>query len=526
MSGSPVYDLILLGYRNDLARERVLATIRRVSATSHPLTAVERDTALPVSLATDLEHDVGLTLCELLQQSGAQVRLTETQPAAPIEMPSPPASNSRAALRLMVLVVLLGAAAFVQGQLYRFRTELGRNGYGAALPPAVLERRASVELNSEAIALSERGEFSQAADRLHNAMKNEPQEPTLRKNLRTVLHNWAVAELNDNHPERAVELANQALDLGPDAKLYLVLGVAQSRQGEWDGAQQSLEKAVDLGGIDATTAIALGRVYQQRGNREGAVEMFQHARDLGVSGNDFETVLSRLERELDAEWDYTELPSPHFTISFAEGENYSAARNVEDSLERAYFNVGRKLDYYGSDRTPVVLYNEEEFHDITQAPSWMGALYDGRIKIPVRGLEQRTELLDRTTRHEYAHVVVSQITRGRCPVWLNEGVAIWSEEQTEGERLDWAQRIVADQELFHLSELTGPFTNLPRDRIPIAYAQSYLAVRALLDVEGAYRVRALLNAMGEGMSPAAAFESVLSHTLADFETALVRSLTG
>lgn len=523
--GSPLFDLMLLGYRNDLARERVLASIDRLAGTTR-LAAIDRGTVLPQRLATGLDHDVGLSLCAELRRRGAVVRLvaTEVEHVAAALPPVESAPSSRAGLRLLLLLVLLGAAVLAREQL---RSLGALNPPRPALPPAAEEeRRATLELNTEAIELSERGEFEQAAERLHSAMQAEPKEPTLQKNLRAVLHNWAVVELNEGRLEHAVHLANQALDLGPDARLYLVLGVAQSRLGEWDAAQRSLEKAVDLGGSDAQTAIALGRVYQQLGKREGAVEMFQRARDLGVSGEDFDTVLGRLERELDAEWDYTSLLTPHFTISFAEGKNYEAARDVKDSLERAYFSVGRKLDFYGSDHTPVVLYDEEEFHDITQAPTWMGALYDGRIKIPVRGLNERTELLDRTVRHEYAHVVVSQVTRGRCPVWLNEGVAIWAEEHADGERLEWAERVVADQELFHLSQLNGPFTDLPRDRVPVAYAQSYLAVRSLLDNEGTHQVRAILNAIGSGMTPTAAFESVISRSLADFEQGLVRSLTG
>jgi tetratricopeptide (TPR) repeat protein len=523
--GPPLFDVMLLGYRNDLARERVLASIQRLAAL-HPLTAIERDSVLPYRLAERLDHEVGLALCAELRQSGAQVRLVASEPLpppTPVESPPP----QRVGVRLLLLVVLLGVVGFAQGYVQGRGSRIGGgHGIGSALPPAAPERRASLELNSEAIALSEHGEFAEAVDRLHSAMKGEPAEPTLQKNLRAVLHNWAVAELNAGRPEHAADLANQALDLGSDARLYLVLGVAQSRQAEWERAQVALEKAVELGGVDAQTAIALGRVYQQLGNRERAVEMFQRARDLGVRDADFTTVLARMERELDAEWDYTELPSPHFTISFAEGTNYDAARNVEDSLERAYFSVGRKLEFYGSERTPVVLYDEEEFHDITQAPSWMGALYDGRIKLPVRGLDHGSELLDRTVRHEYAHAVVSQLTRGRCPVWLNEGVAIWAEEQTDGERLEWAQRAISDQELFHLSQLTGAFTDLPPSRVPVAYAQSYLAVRALLDAEGAYRVRALLSAIGDGMNAVAAFESVMLRSLADFEGDLVRGLTG
>ena len=80
--------------------------------------------------------------------------------------------------------------------------------------------------------------------------------------------------------------------------------------------------------------------------------------------------------------------------------------------------------------------------------------------------------------------------------------------------------------MFHLSQLNGAFTDLPPSRVPIAYAQSYLAVRTLLDAEGAHRIRALLEAIGNGMNPVSAFESVMSQSLADFERDLVRGLTG
>jgi Flp pilus assembly protein TadD len=513
---------MLFGYRNDLARERVLALIEELGRV-HPLLEVDREAALPRRLATHLDQDVGLSLCAELRQAGAQVRLVSPESPTVREAPraAPP---QRAGLRLLLLVLVLGAAALVHGRVNRqpaanVDTARPRN------KPAV-QRSMSLKLNTEAIELSEQGNFAAAADRLNTAITNEPREPTLRQNLRAVLNNWAVAELNDGRPEQAISLAEQALALGPDARLYLLLGVAQSRVSAWGRAQTSLEHALEAGANDAQTFIALGKVYRQQGNREGAVEMFQRARDLGVTGSEFDAILARLERELDAEWDYTELPSAHFTISFAAGENYSAARNVQESLEQAYFTVGGKLDFYGSERTPVVLYDEEEFHDITQAPTWMGALYDGRIKLPVHGLDERSALLDRTVRHEYAHAVVSQLTKGRCPVWLNEGVAIWAEEVVEGERLEWARTVVADQELFPLDELAHPFTDLPRERVPVAYAQSYLAVRSLLETDGAPQVRALLTAIGSGMPPPAAFDTILSRSLAEFEGVLLRSLTG
>jgi hypothetical protein len=135
-------------------------------------------------------------------------------------------------------------------------------------------------------------------------------------------------------------------------------------------------------------------------------------------------------------------------------------------------------------------------------------------------------VLGRTLRHEYGHVLVHQLTHGRCPVWLNEGVAIWFEEQRTGERTDWALQSIAGQRLFRLADLIGPFTRLPADRVPIAYAQSYLAVNALVDRHGPQRLRALLEDIGSGVSFESAYRETFYGDPAAFEEELLRQLTG
>src|SRR5262249_62385068 len=95
---------------------------------------------------------------------------------------------------------------------------------------------------------------------------------------------------------------------------------ARVRQRQWGGARTALERAVALGAPEPYTLIALGKVYRQQGEREAAVEMFHRARDSGAGGPDFQENLARLEPELDAEWDFSEMRSPHFQIAFAGGE--------------------------------------------------------------------------------------------------------------------------------------------------------------------------------------------------------------
>jgi tetratricopeptide (TPR) repeat protein len=305
-----------------------------------------------------------------------------------------------------------------------------------------------------------------------------------------------------------------------------LLGIAYSHLDRWDRAQDALERSLELEEAEANTLVALGKVYRQQGDRKQAVEMFQRAREAGAAGEDFEQALQRLERELDAEWGFSELISPHFQIGFAEGENREAARIVLASLEDAYFTVGRKLDFYPPDRTPVVLYATEQFYDITQAPSWTGGVYDGRIKLPVQGLTEHDPVLDRTLRHEFGHVLITALSRNRAPVWLSEGTAIWAEEEEEGEREEWALRVIEGRPLLRLSGLNRPFIHLSENEMPLAYAHSYLAVRAILDAHGPSRLRDFIVALGQEPSIETAFERVLGTRLVTFERDLLDFLAG
>ncbi|MGH7788369.1 MAG: hypothetical protein ACRERC_15985, partial [Candidatus Binatia bacterium] len=72
---APFFDLILLGYRNDLARERALAFLRTVSPANGGPVELQRDTPLPCALCRGLDHAVGLSLVGELRDCGAQVRL-------------------------------------------------------------------------------------------------------------------------------------------------------------------------------------------------------------------------------------------------------------------------------------------------------------------------------------------------------------------------------------------------------------------------------------------------------------------
>ena len=105
----------------------------------------------------------------------------------------------------------------------------------------------------------------------------------------------------------------------------------------------------------------------------------------------------------------------------------SSPQHVLKTLEAEFDEIAATLNYVPPEPIGVILYTNQTFTDITRAPSWSGALNDGRIRVPVEGLTVMTDELARVLKHELTHSFVGQKTGGRCPVWLQEGIAQYME---------------------------------------------------------------------------------------------------
>src|SRR5262249_29001338 len=138
---------------------------------------------------------------------------------------------------------------------------------------------------------------------------------------------------------------------------------------------------------------------------------------------DVQAALERAERDLREEENYTENQSSHFSLKYAGAATPELAREVLRALEKDFTEIETQLNFTPPDAIGVVLYTREEFADITRTPAWVGALNDGRVRVPVHGLTSVSPELARVLKHELTHSFLTQKTHGRCPVWLNEGIA-------------------------------------------------------------------------------------------------------
>jgi hypothetical protein len=112
-----------------------------------------------------------------------------------------------------------------------------------------------------------------------------------------------------------------------------------------------------------------------------------------------------------------------------------------------------------------------------------------------------------TVAHEYGHVAVRQLSRGRMvPVWFNEGVATSVEGGYEG-YIGRVQRAANAGTLLSMRELSG--WNVDGDRAFLAYSQANSIIDYIVQKFGKAAVLEILRQIGRDTAPEDAFRGVL-----------------
>ncbi|MEY4667689.1 MAG: hypothetical protein RL518_388 [Pseudomonadota bacterium] len=176
--------------------------------------------------------------------------------------------------------------------------------------------------------------------------------------------------------------------------------------------------------------------------------------------------------------------------------------------------------------TSIRLMDEEEFFNLTGAPKWTNAMFfRGQIILPLaKSKTIDIENLNRSVRHEYTHAILSALSGGNLPGWIDEGLAQWFEgEESPGLRAALRDWLKTNQPV-PLNLLQGGFTKLSPEMVPAAYAQSLLATRLVAERYGFPALAVYFMLLRDGIEKEAAFETAFGISLADFEGQLGRAL--
>jgi tetratricopeptide (TPR) repeat protein len=327
--------------------------------------------------------------------------------------------------------------------------------------------------------------------------------------------------LNAGRLAEAAAAFDEARRLAPrEASLLVGSALVAHLQSRTDEARRYLVDALAIDPALTPASLLLGELLYRGADLDGAIGVYEQALALAPDSAQLKTRLDAWRKEAALHSRFGQKLGDHFTVLFEGPAEAVLAERAVAMLEAAYWRIGTALYTYPVDVITVVLYTREQFRDITQSPAWAGGAFDGRIRVPVQGALQNPRELERVLAHEFTHALVRSIAARGVPVWLNEGLAV----RFEGGDLSRETEIVSRAESRpSLTRLATSFDALSGPEARLAYAQSALAVRTLLEQAGAPAVVNLLESVGQGMRFDEAFLRYIQVPFADFQESLAVS---
>lgn len=316
-----------------------------------------------------------------------------------------------------------------------------------------------------------------------------------------------------------------ALRYQPDSSTILTYySAVLSRTGSAQEALVYAERAVRSNPNSADAHTMLGYAQFVSDHTKEAITSWQRSLSLRPDPA-VQRLLSKAQREQNAESEFIQHESSHFVLHY-EGKATSEAfrEEIVRALESDYDDLLRDLGTPPHDNILVALYTETAFFDVTHAPSWVGALYDGKLRIPVSGLTSVTPELARVLKHELAHAFIAKLAAGRCPPWLNEGIAQFLEPKNlagDGRQL---AVLYKTQQQIPFNVLEGSFMRLSGTTAYVAYAESLAAVTYISDSYGISEIPRILERLSQGSSTEAALRDIVHSDYGQFELELGRYL--
>jgi len=308
--------------------------------------------------------------------------------------------------------------------------------------------------------------------------------------------------------DAAIQQYRQALVFAPqNVGLLLNLAVLYLRESQFTAALDPLDRARRAAPDSADVAKLAGWAYYGANKLDLAIAEWERAEQLRPDA-ETEQALEKARRDKSEEESYREGETLHFDLKYYGGAAPDLARGIMRVLEDDFRDLESQLDYTPPEKIAVILYTEQAFADITRAPGWVGALNDGRLRIPVQGLTSVTPELARVLKHELTHSFVGQKSHNRAPTWLQEGIAQWMEGRRSaadaGALINAAAQGMAPQ----LSSMSGSWMGLSGNAAAFAYAWSLAVVESIIDAGGVSDVSRLLDRIATSSTDVALQETL------------------
>jgi tetratricopeptide (TPR) repeat protein len=354
--------------------------------------------------------------------------------------------------------------------------------------------------------------------RLKENVKADPDDLRSKNELIEALNSYASLQLLRGDAQAAKNSLQQAL--GYDKKNLMTLlnmAVLLYQTAEYRNAEDLLLGVTQHDSRNRYAHYLLGEVYYAQDKLREAMATWKTALQL----RDDPAISNRLkkaEEEAGAHDELGVLQSAHFILRYdRKVSDYHLGQEILDSLERAYRQLSYDLTSYTPATITVILYPDQVYFDITRAPRWSGALFDGKIRVPVKGLSAVTSQLNSILVHELSHSFVNSLAGSSCPTWLNEGLAQLREGKSAVEHRKLLSQLQTQNQLIALTSLKGSFVGFPDGAAEVAYLEGLSATEYLIARNGKNAIGTVLDLLHQNYNFESALRSVTNQSLAEFE---------
>lgn len=335
------------------------------------------------------------------------------------------------------------------------------------------------DLNNRGVAAAQAGQFEAGAAALRQALRANPSDQLVRRNLSGILTDWA-----------------RQLD----------------REGRTDQAEPLLREAVEHDPSNTSALVFLGDLaYFHRSDFTQAVGYWKQAYGQLPSA-ERRTIADRIaqaQRDQVIERQFAAYRTTHFDIRTA-GRSQEALIPLGQVLETVYRAMYEALGS-GPSRLTVIVYPEQDLHRTYNQRDWALGFYDGRLR--VSGGELALESLRVLVAHELAHAFLHHLYGHMIPTWVHEGFA----QVQEGERARYPEELQLEQGIrsgalwIPLKWLDRRFSQPSgREDVGRAYVEARLVIEELVARHGMSRFKSFLAALAKGTPVETAYDQAFT----------------
>ena len=332
-------------------------------------------------------------------------------------------------------------------------------------------------------------------------------------------------ELSRESSDEAVEQYNASLAFAakqPNLLLVNLVSLAyvQLRRSEYSAALEYLQRARTVAPSSLWVAELSGWAYYGLDRMDEAIAQWQAAQSIHPTP-EVAALIEKAQRDREAEGEFRESETHRFILRYQGNATPQLATDVLRTLEEHFRTLQTELRFTPGEPIAVVLYTQQTFRDVTRAPSWAGAANDGRIRVPVQGLTSVSDQLSHVLMHELTHSFIRQKTQGRCPQWLDEGLAQWMEgRRSESTALPL---VAAYEQGMHppVKQMEGSWAAFSGQSASFAYAWSLASVESIIANSGMWGIERLLGELAAGSAVESALGTSLQTNYPDLERGMV-----